>query len=278
MNEPPLAPVAPTVSAGAGSLSVSWMASVNSGRPAIKSYDLQYREGSSGTWTPGPQNVTTTSATITGLSASTTYQVQVRATNADGDGLWSPSWTGPTGAAQAPGPPRNLRTTPGNGQVTLSWDSPRSTGGAAITDYEYQVDGEGGWISIGSSNRTHTITGLTNGRTYTFRVRAVNRIGRSRASYRAEGTPGAVLDLAHFANGDGITSEIVFLNVSSHPTRPALYFYDPGGDLMDPASVVDVTLDLEIQEDGSLTVRTEMEPLGELTIRTHGETIWCRDR
>ena len=35
--------------------------------------------------------------------------------------------------------------------------------------------------------------------------------------------------------------------------------------------VVDVTGDLEVTEDGSLSVLTEMEPLGELTIATHGQ-------
>ena len=34
--------------------------------------------------------------------------------------------------------------------------------------------------------------------------------------------------------------------------------------------MVDITGDLEIAEDGALTVRTEMEPLGVLTISTHG--------
>ena len=36
-------------------------------------------------------------------------------------------------------------------------------------------------------------------------------------------------------------------------------------------SVVDLTGDLEVQEDGGLTVRTEMEPLGVLTVSTHGQ-------
>ena len=35
--------------------------------------------------------------------------------------------------------------------------------------------------------------------------------------------------------------------------------------------MVDITGDLEISEDGGLTVLTEMEPLGELTISTHGQ-------
>ena len=45
---------------------------------------------------------------------------------------------------------------------------------------------------------------------------------------------------------------------------------DKEGNLIDPESVVDLTGDLEITEDGALTVQTEMEPLGELTISTRG--------
>ena len=81
------------------------------------------------------------------------------------------------------------------------------------------------------------------------------------------------LDFTHFANGDGITSDLVFVNLAPHPIRPAIYFYDTGGALVSAESVVDVTGDLEITEDGSLTVRTEMEPLGELTISTHGREV-----
>ena len=89
------------------------------------------------------------------------------------------------------------------------------------------------------------------------------------------------LDFAHFANGTGITSSLVFVNVSGprrvgpftlagQPIRPALYFYDQGGNLIDPESVVDLTGDLEVTEDGALTVQTELGPLEELTISTHG--------
>ena len=84
------------------------------------------------------------------------------------------------------------------------------------------------------------------------------------------GNQQTTLDFAHFANGTGITSEMVFLNPSTQPSRPAVYFYDTEGALVAPESVVDITGDLEITEDGALTVWTEMEPLGELTISTHG--------
>ena len=96
----------------------------------------------------------------------------------------------------------------------------------------------------------------------TLPVFPVNRLAGGRA---------AVLDFAHFVNGDGTTSDLVFVNVSTQPSRPAVYFYDTEGNPIAAESVVDLTGDLVIQEDGSLTVQTQMEPLGALTISTHGQ-------
>ena len=180
---------------------------------------------------------------------------------------------GPT--TSVPGAPRNLTAVGGNGEVVLSWDAPASDGGAEITDYEYRINGQNHWISIGSTETTYTVTGLDNGTAYTFQVRAVNRIGTGRGPNQAEATPEApevfTLDFAHFANGNGTTSDLVFVNVGTHPIRPSLYFYDQEGQPIAAESVVDITEDLEIQEDGGLSIQTEMESLGELTISTHGQ-------
>ena len=171
-----------------------------------------------------------------------------------------------------PGAPTNLMAVGGNGEVVLSWDAPESDGGAEITDYEYRINRRNPWISIGSTETTHTVTGLVNGTVYVFEVRAVNRIGKSFSSNRGEAKPEVfTLDFAHFANGDGLTSDLVFLNVGTQPIRPALYFYDQEGQPMAAESVVDITGDLEVMEDGSLSIQTAMEPLGELTISTHGQ-------
>ena len=171
-----------------------------------------------------------------------------------------------------PGAPPNLTAVVGDGEVVLSWDAPESDGGAEITDYEYRINGRNPWISIGSTETTYTVTGLVNGTSYVFEVRAVNAAGRSASSNQDEATPEVfTLDFAHFANGDGLTSDLVFVNVGTHPIRPALYFYDQEGQPMAAESVVDITGDLEIQEDGSLSIQTAMEPLGELTISTHGQ-------
>ena len=132
----------------------------------------------------------------------------------------------------APGAVRDLTVAGGDGQVVLTWDAPSSDGGAAITDYEYRYrtgGSYGAWISTGSTETTHTVTGLVNGAAYSFQVRAVNRIGKGRTSNRADAAPGGGLGFAHFANGDGTTSDLVFVNVAPQPVQPALYFYDNWG-------------------------------------------------
>ena len=174
-----------------------------------------------------------------------------------------------------PGAPASLTATGGDEEVVLVWSAPADDGGAPVTGYEYRIDGRNPWISIGSTNITHTVTGLDNGTAYVFEVRAVNRIGKSFSSNRAEATPEApevfTLDFAHFANGTSITSDLVLVNVAPQPVRSAIYFYDTEGAPIAAESVLEVTADLEIQEDGGLTVQTEMEPLGVLTISTHGQ-------
>ena len=174
-----------------------------------------------------------------------------------------------------PSAPGNLTAEAGDGEVVLTWDAPEDDGGSAITDYEYRNVGRDPWTSTGSSDTTYTVSGLDNGVTYAFEVRAVNRSGKSFPSKRVEATPEApqvfTLDFPHFANGGGISSEVVLVNVGATAIQPVLYFSDRQGKPIAAGSVVDVTGDLEVQQDdGGLTLRTAIEPLGELTVATHG--------
>ena len=200
VDEPPGQPAAPTVSATAGSttsLDVTWTAPTNTG-PAIASYDLQYRAGTSGNFTDGPQNVTGTSAAIGSLAADTSYQVQVRATNAEGDGDWSVAGTGRTTATSAPGAPTGLTATAsGTTQINLSWSAPGSTGGSAITGYKIEVspNGTDTWTThladTTNTNTTYAHTGLAASTTRHYRVSAINTIGTSAASNVDDATTGA---------------------------------------------------------------------------------------
>ena len=111
-TEPPGAPDEPKVSAAsATSLTVTWSPPENAG-PAITDYDVQYRAGTSGGWTDANHGGGATTATLTGLSENTSYQVQVRATNAEGTGAWSVPGSGTTDALERePGDDGEFRLT-----------------------------------------------------------------------------------------------------------------------------------------------------------------------
>ena len=98
VDEPPGRPSRPTViSNGETSLYVEWSAPTNTG-PPINDYDVQYRVGSSGPFTDADHTGTATQTTISNLDPDTTYEVQVRAKNAEGTSGWSESGTGSTDA------------------------------------------------------------------------------------------------------------------------------------------------------------------------------------
>ena len=210
------------------------------------------------------------------LGGASTQSAQV--TVEDNEGGGPPGPIGPGGGLPpvpnpVPSAPRNLQAVGGDRQVTLSWEAPEDDGGFAIADYQYLISGTGGgWISTESTDLTHTVTELTNSRVYLFQVRAVSAAGAGASSHQVEVTPGAGrLEFAHFANGASITSDLVLVNVAHHPIRPSLYFYDREGERIAVESVVELTEELEVTEDGSLTVQTEMQPLQALTISTHGQ-------
>lgn len=83
-----------------------------------------------------------------------------------------------------PGPPKDLHHTDvDKTEVWLAWNWPDRNGGSEITGFlvEFQEEGEKEWdewktVSIPESH----VTGLEEGKTYRFRVRAENAIGLSR--------------------------------------------------------------------------------------------------
>jgi predicted phage tail protein len=89
---------------------------------------------------------------------------------------------------------------PGNGQVTLSWSPPSSNGGAAITDYVIRYSSDNGvtwtrFVDAVSPSTTATVIGLTNGKSYVFKVSAVNAVGAGLPSAQSvQVTPAAVPD------------------------------------------------------------------------------------
>ena len=79
----------------------------------------------------------------------------------------------------APDAPTGVSGTAGNTQVTVSFTPPTDVGGANVTGYRVQSnDG----IGASGSSSPVTVTGLTNGTSYTFNVWAINPFGWSSPS------------------------------------------------------------------------------------------------
>ena len=84
--------------------------------------------------------------------------------------------------------------TAGDGTATVTFSAPFSIGGSPITQYTVIPNPAGGVDSnAGSAALTHTITGLTNGTSYTFTVTANNGAGPSAASAASNSVTPAVV-------------------------------------------------------------------------------------
>lgn len=101
----------------------------------------------------------------------------------------------------APSAPTAAVATAANGQATVSF-SPPTANGSPITKYTVTANPAAGTdVDINTTATTHTITGLTNGTSYTFTVTATNAIGTGPASIASNSvTPTAVPQAAIAVN------------------------------------------------------------------------------
>ncbi|WP_426574026.1 fibronectin type III domain-containing protein [Aquihabitans sp. McL0605] len=179
----PGAPTSVTGTPGNTTVSLSWAAPASNGGAAITGYTITPYIGIVAQ-SPVAFLSTATTQTITGLANGTSYTFKVAATNAAGTGADSAPSLAVTPRA-LPGAPTGVTGTPGNTTVSLSWTAPASDGGSPITGYTV-TPSIGGTaqapISFGSTATTQTITGLTNGTAYTFKVAALNAAGTGSTS------------------------------------------------------------------------------------------------
>ena len=139
-GEPPCAPGRPRIwSASDTSLHVAW--SRPSSITEITGYALRHQEtGSVDFWVEVPNLGTDLSYTIENLLKSTTYEVQVRARNADGEGEWSISGTGTPGGISPPPPPPPPRGGGGGGGGGSSNRAPEITGPKSLQYPEHGTE------------------------------------------------------------------------------------------------------------------------------------------
>ena len=195
---PDLGRVTPTGLAaqeGNGEVTLTWAAPDVPGRAPATGYNV-YAGTAPGHEAPAPLNggspVTTTSFTATGLNNGTTYYFEVTALNSAGEG--APSNEVSATPVGPPSAPSGLVAQPGNGQVSLSWAKPSSSGGAPVKGYSvYQstTPGVAGQLVGTVPGTSFTATGLTNGTTYYYQVGAFNTAGSGPLSAQVAATPAA---------------------------------------------------------------------------------------
>ena len=233
---PSTTPDAPTiitatagVTSGVSSIFTTWTAPLNTGGAAISSYTIGYGLSGAGiTNTIGGILPTSFNYNITGLLNGTSYDIQVAASNASGQGAYSPIVT--TTTFNIPNSPTGLTGTSGNTQVSLTWTAPVNDGGTPITGYlvEYKLDSGSSWTQspTGSIAVSYLVTGLNNGFIYDFRVSAINVLGTSSPSSIIYVTPSTI------PSAPVITSSLSYQNQQSLVTwtppydggAPILYY------------------------------------------------------
>jgi len=169
----PSTPAIGTATAGNGQASVSFTAPASNGGSAITGYTVTSNPGGlTGTGSSSP-------IAVTGLTNGTAYTFTVTATNAKGTGAASSASNSVT-PATVPGAPTIGTATAGDGQASVSFAAPSSTGGSAITGYTV-TSSPGSFTATGTTSPI-AVTGLTNGTAYTFTVTATNSVGTGAAS------------------------------------------------------------------------------------------------
>jgi fibronectin type 3 domain-containing protein len=176
----PSALQSPTATPGNGTVTLTWKAPTSNGGAPINHYRIQTQAQPNGPWTVA--TTSNLSYTAKGLTNGTNYLFRIDAHNAAG---WSPSSDMFAAPRTVPSAPLALTATnKGGGNVQLKWNQPSITGGADINNYAvYQATSSAGpWKEIGQTgcNCGYTgygASGLTNGTTYHFQVKAHNAAG-----------------------------------------------------------------------------------------------------
>jgi len=208
--------------AGATSANVTWSAPTTGGTPS--SYTITPYEGSTAL-APTTVSAPAGKKKIGGLTTGHTYRFTVQAVNGSGGGPVSALSNAVTPAAPiAPGAPTNVAARGITKAAQVSWTAPDDDGDSPITGYTvtpYIGSTAQDPVDVSGTATTKTITGLTNGTAYTFKVKATNAIGTgANSAASAAATPGYTLfELATPDTVDAGDSSSVELGVKFRADR-----------------------------------------------------------
>ena len=171
---PPSAPRSVMALSRDESIALTWDPPLSDGGASITGYTTRRQSTPYLTWVEVA--ATGTSHTLTSLDNGTSYDIQVRASNSEGDSGWSDLITATP--RTVPSQPRSLDLTAGDTSVAASWQEPAADGGSVVTGYRLRWrTGSEDWQGANTTETEFTAAGLTNGDIYEFQVRASNFAG-----------------------------------------------------------------------------------------------------
>lgn len=165
-----------------------WNEPSNNGGADIIGYKIEVKSGT-GRYSTLVHNTGSTSRTFShsNLLPNTTYTYRVSAINEIGVSGTSNEASATTAAPKTitvPTAPTDLTAKLiSSGQINLSWGVPTNNGGAEIIGYKIEVKQDGGEFKLLSANTgkitSYSQTGIIDGKTYSYRVYAINSAGTS---------------------------------------------------------------------------------------------------
>lgn len=189
----PGAPAQVLAVGGASSAQASWSAPTSDGGSAILGYTVSAFATATGGSAVATCTTTTLTCLVSGLANDTTYYFSVLATNAAGSGPASdPRVT--TLPVALPAAPTLSALAVGNSYVSVPFTAGTFDVNNPVTGYQYSVDGGAHWYAATGTTSPLTISGLTNGTSYTVELRATSAAGSGAASNAELGTPYAAPD------------------------------------------------------------------------------------
>ncbi|CAH8566640.1 unnamed protein product [Schistosoma rodhaini] len=172
------------------SCTLGWKPPKETGGCPVTHYVVEKQDQSTGEWTPVSKFVRGTEYDVLGLDEGKKHKFRVRAANEFG--LSEPLELDHTitteNPSTAPGSPGNVEVADVDANsVTLEWSKPRSDGGSKINGYviEFRPVNGGSWEKAPTGpirGNSGTVTGLSPGEKYVFRVLAKNDVGTSEPS------------------------------------------------------------------------------------------------